>query len=128
MKDLQAVPLGRIVAGGEDQTIGGSQYGRRIGDQRRGGSFGQENDWNIVAREDLGGRVGRPFGKKAAVESDDHPALFPALASDFVGQRLAEPADVVHGEAFADNGPPAAGAKRHQVLFLVPAGPVKALL
>ena len=68
------------------------------------------------------------FEKKAAVVADDDAALLPAPPRDLVGQRLAEPADVVHGEAFADDGPPAAGAESDQVLLLLAPRPEQPLL
>ena len=49
-------------------------------------------------------------------------------ARDFVGQRLRQPAHVVQGEAFADEGAPAAGAKGDQVLLFLPPRTIQALL
>jgi hypothetical protein len=58
VKDLQPVPLGRIVAGGEGQSVGRAALRRGVGDQRRGRIFGQQYGWDVVAGEDLGGGFG----------------------------------------------------------------------
>ena len=83
---------------------------------------------NVVAGEDFGGGFGGLAGKEAAIVADDDALLLRALAGDLVGQRLAQAAHVVHGEAFADDGAPAAGAEGDQVLLLLPARAKQALL
>ena len=122
VENLQAVPFRRIVAGGESQSVGGAAVSGGERDQRGGRILGQQNGGDVVAGENLGRGFGGLPGKETAVVADDHAALFLAPASDFVGQRLAQPANIVHRKAFADDGAPAAGAEGDQVLLFLAAG------
>ncbi len=112
-EDFQAVPFRRVVAGGEDQAVGRIKKRRGVGDQRGGDVFREQGDGNVVSGEDLGGRLGGPVREEAPVVTDQHAALFLLLAGDLVGERLREPPHVVQGEAFADDGAPAAGPEGH---------------
>ena len=117
------------MAGGESQSVGGAADERwRNVISGVGASSVQQNGSDVVAGKNLGCGFGGLPGKETAVVADDHAALFLAPASDFVGQRLAQPANVVHRKAFADDGAPAAGAEGDQVLLFLAAGTEKPFL
>src|ERR1019366_3301173 len=125
---LQAVPFRRVVAGGEGHFVGGAPVGGGVRDQRGGRILGQQDGGDIVAGKNLGRGFGGLPGKETAVIAHDHAALFLAPPGDFVGQRLAQPANVVHRKAFADDGAPAAGAEGDQVLLFLSSGKEKPFL
>ncbi len=117
-EDFQAVPFRRVMAGGEDQSVGGIEPGGGIGDQRGGGILGEQCYRDVVPGKHLGGSLGGPVRKEAPVIADQYAAFFLSLAGDLVRQCLRQPADVVHGEPLADDGPPAAGPKGDLVFGL----------
>ena len=128
VENLEAVPLRRIVTGGESEAVGRTADGRGVSDQRSGGVLVEEHGGNVVAGENLGGCFCRPAGEEAAIVADDDALFLVSLAGDLVGQSLAQTAHVLHGEAFADDGTPAAGAEGDEVLLLLAAGTEEALL
>ncbi len=128
VEDFEAIPLGRVVAGGEHEAVGRIADRRGVGDERRGGVLAQQGHRNVVSGKDLGGGIPGLAGQEPAVVADQHAALFLAAPRNLIGQRLAEAADVVEREALADDRPPAAGAKGDLVLLLLAAGPEEAFL
>src|SRR5271157_447367 len=116
-KNFKAVPLRRVVAGGEDQAVGGAAQRGGVGDERSGRVFSEQDGGDLVAGENFGGGLGGLAGKEAAVEADQDAARLRALADDLIGERLRQPADVEQREALADEGPPAASAEGDPVLL-----------
>ncbi len=127
-EDFQPVPLGRVVAGREDQPIGKVLLGRHVGDQRGGHVLGQEFHADVVAGEDFRGGLGGHIAQKTAVVADQHAVRLPALAGDVVGQGLAQTPHIAQGEPLTDQRPPAARAKADDAVFFDEAGAQLAFL
>ena len=81
VEDFEAVPLRRIVAGGESQPVGRTANGRGVGDQRSGRVLVQQNGGDVVAGENFGRGFGGLPREEAAIVADDDAAAFPAPAA-----------------------------------------------
>ena len=82
----------------------------------------------LLPGEHFGRGLRSSVGQEAAVVADQHAPLLQPAAGDIVGQRLAQPADVVQREPLADHRAPAAGAELDDVALLLPPRPEEPLL
>ncbi len=127
-EDFEAVPNRRVVAGGEDEPVRHPEVRRGEGHQRRRHVLRDQRDGDVVTREDLGRGLGGLARQEAPVEADQNATRLHSPTRDLVGDRLRQPPDVVEGEAFPDDGPPAARPKPDLVLLLGATRPEEPLL
>ena len=121
-RELDAVVLRGIVAGGDVDAPGALAFPDGITHHRRGAIPGGEMAGDAVSRHHLGGGGGKGLGLEAGIIADHHSLMGEAGLLQIVGNGLAHQTGVGKGEIFRQNTPPTRGPEfnfRHPGQFLV---------
>ena len=89
MEYFETVPFGRIVAGGEGESVGGVEHVGGVGDEWGGCIFAEQDGVDVVAGEDFGGGFAGLRGEETAIIADDDALFFQTLALDISDARYA---------------------------------------